>query len=159
MGAGFRPWSEPLVVGGRDIQRAVTLKIGSLEETIFVSIDAGVEVQRPRIREVAMPPQPECVPASSGGRIVPPLKIRDVRPEYPPSLRGTGTTGVVVLNTTIDADGYVSDVEVSKEAHPELVDAAIAAVRDWRFTHTLLNCTPIPVSMMVTLTFGQRPAR
>jgi TonB family protein len=155
-GPGFRPSSEPLVVGTRDIQRAVTLKIGSLQESLFVSMDGSVEEQRPRIREVAMPAPPECAAVDTGGRIVPPLKIRDVRPEYPSSLRGTGTAGVVVLNTTIGADGYVSDVDVAGEAHPELAAAAIAAVRDWRFTHTLLNCAPVPVSMTVTVTFGRK---
>jgi TonB family protein len=155
-GPGFRPSSEPLVVGTRDIQRTVTLKIGSLQETLFVSIDASVEEQRPRIRDVGMPAPRECAVVDTGGRIVPPLKVRDVRPEYPASLRGTGTAGVVVLNTTIGADGYVSDIDIDGEAHPELAAAAIAAVRDWRFTQTLLNCAPVPVSMTVTVTFGRK---
>ena len=87
---------------------------------------------------------------------MPPLKIRDVRPEYPSSLRDAGATGEVVLNTTIGADGYVTDVEVARETNPELSSVAIAAVRDWRFTQTLLNCAPVPVSMMVTVTFGKK---
>jgi TonB family protein len=150
---GFRASSEPLVVGTRNIQRAVTLKIGSLQETLFVAVDADEE--RPTIREVALPPEPECTSSATGGRLMAPKKIRDVRPEYPSALRSMGIGGAVVLNTTIDADGYVSEVDVAGEAHPELANAAIAAVRDWRFTRTLLNCAPVPVSMVVRVTFGE----
>ena len=85
---------------------------------------------------------------------MPPLKIRDVRPEYPSSLRDAGVAGEVLLNATIGPDGYVSDVELVRDAHPELAGAAIAAVRDWRFTQTLLNCAPVPVTMTVSVSFA-----
>jgi len=32
-------------------------------------------------------------------------------------------------------------------------DAAVTAVREWRYTQTLLNCTPIEVQMTVTTRF------
>jgi hypothetical protein len=44
------------------------------------------------------------------------------------------------------------------DAHPELVHAAIAAVRDWRYTQTLLNCQPIEVTMTVTTNFREMKA-
>jgi protein TonB len=53
----------------------------------------------------------------------------------------------------------VEDVRVLRSVQL-LDDAAIEAVRQWRFTPTLLNGEPIPVVMTVTVTFtlGQQPA-
>jgi protein TonB len=36
---------------------------------------------------------------------------------------------------------------------PELNDAALEAVRQWKFTTTLLNGVPVPVIMTVTVNF------
>jgi protein TonB len=100
----------------------------------------------------------ECVASSSGGRIVPPKKIRDVAPMYPVALRGSRTAGTVEMEATIGTDGYVNDIRVTGDAHPELVHSAIAAVRDWRFTPTLLNCQPVEVTMTVSATFREMKA-
>ena len=111
----------------------------------------------PRTKEVPMPAPKECVPSSAGGRIVPPKKIRDVAPIYPVALRGTGTGGTVVMEGRIGMDGYVGDIRLIGDAHPELTHSAIAAVRDWRFTQTLLNCQPVEVTMTITTTFREMP--
>ncbi len=42
-------------------------------------------------------------------------------------------------------DGYVADVRLVGDAQPDLAQSAIAAVREWRYTETLLNCTPVEV--------------
>jgi outer membrane biosynthesis protein TonB len=44
-------------------------------------------------------------------------------------------------------------VQVVAPAHPDFNAAALAAVRQWRFDSTLLNCMPIEVSMTVTVNF------
>ena len=78
-----------------------------------------------------------------------PVKVYDVRPEYPEEARKQGVSGVVVLELTIDPDGHVSDVEVlrvgltgvepdveKRGAIPALDKAAIDAVRQWRYEPT-----------------------
>jgi beta-lactamase regulating signal transducer with metallopeptidase domain len=158
---GFKEINDVVVVAGRNLQRNVALKIGSLQETIFVGFDPTEKVAdnrpspAPRVNEVPMPAPKECVPSSAGGRIVPPKKIRDVVPIYPVALRGTGTGGTVVMEARLGLDGYVGDITVTKEAHPELIQSAIAAVRDWRFTQTLLNCQPVEVTMTITTSFRE----
>ena len=72
-------------------------------------------------------------------------KVRDVTPQYPPVLRGSGTEGTVKLEGTIGLDGYLGDIRIVGDAQPDLAHAAIAAVREWRFTETLLNCEPTEV--------------
>jgi protein TonB len=63
--------------------------------------------------------------------------------------------GVVILETTIDGDGRVSDVRVLRSI-PELDQAAMDAVRQWEFTPTLLNGAPTPVVVTVTVQFTLR---
>ena len=85
------------------------------------------------------------------------MKLVDVRPEYPPSLSDVqGESRVVHLEANIRTDGYVGDVRVVSSADPDVENAAIAAVRQWQFTPTYLNCVPIEVKMNVSLTFKPR---
>lgn len=85
------------------------------------------------------------------------MKIVDVRPEYPAALRSAKVGGTVELAARIGTDGSVVEVRgTDPSAHPELVSAAIDAVREWRFDETLLNCVPIEVSMTVTVSFKPR---
>ena len=55
-----------------------------------------------------------------------------VPPVYPPALRAAGIEGNVTLRVTIEKDGSVSDVE-NWAGDPQLAQAAIEAVRRWRF--------------------------
>ena len=41
----------------------------------------------------------------------------------------------------------------SSRVHPDLDNAAIEAVRQWQFDGTLLNCTPVEVTMNVAVDF------
>jgi hypothetical protein len=158
---GFQEVKDSITIAGKNLQRNVALRVGRLQETIIVSFDPAEKAAAtpapvsPRIKEVPMPAAKECVPSATGGRIVPPKKIRDVAPIYPVALRGTGTGGTVVMEGRLGVDGYVNDIRVIGEANPELVHAAIAAVRDWRFTQTLLNCQPIEPSITITTSFRE----
>ena len=162
---GFQEVKDAITISGRNVQRNVGLKLGRLQETIFVSFDPSEKVgdnrapqPAPRVAEAPIKAPKECAASSSGGRIVPPKKVRDVAPMYPVALRGTRTAGTVEMEATIGTDGYVNDIRVTGDAHPELVHSAMAAVRDWRFTPTLLNCQPVEVTMTVTTTFREMKA-
>ena len=58
-----------------------------------------------------------------------------------------------MLDVLIGEDGSVRDVKVMRSV-PLLDAAAIEAVRQWRFTPTLLNGLPVQVIMTVTVTFN-----
>jgi TonB family protein len=142
---GFRPLRQDFELrAARDWDRAITLQVGELQETITVRENrAG---------------SPEAPPASNrvrvGGNIRAPMKIKDVRPSFPASMRDAGQTGVVPLEAIIGRDGTVSSVRVlSAQAHPDFAVAAIDAVRQWRFTPTLLNGEAVEVVMRVSVTF------
>ena len=84
---------------------------------------------------------------------MPPKKLRDFAPIYPVNLRGTGTNGTVVMQGRIGARWLVRDIRMVGDAHPDLAQAAIAAVREWRYSETLLNCAPVEVGMTITANF------
>lgn len=161
-GNGFQLIKDAVVAAGRNLQREYELKLGTLQETINVRVSADTTGQGPRdvptvLAERPAPPRKECVVSADGGRIVPPRKIRDARPYYPSALGGTTTVGVVQLEALIGVDGYVTSVFPTGEAQPDLAQSAMAAVREWRYTETLLNCTPVEVKMMVTVNFTNEP--
>ena len=92
-------------------------------------------------------------PIRIGGDVPLPRKIHDVPPVYPPAARTAGVQGLVVLEATIDPTGEVSDIKVRKSV-PELDEAAIAAVDQWKYEPTLVDGVPVPVAMRITLNFG-----
>lgn len=79
-------------------------------------------------------------------------------PVYPRIGQSAGVEGIVILDAVIDLDGTVRDVRVLRPV--ALLDqAAIDAVREWRFTPTLLNGVPVPIIMTVTVNFTLSASR
>lgn len=87
-----------------------------------------------------------------GGNIKAPTKIRDVRPVYPALAQQARVSGMVIVEARIGTDGSVEAVQVLRSI-PLLDEAAIEAVRQWKFTPTLLNGVPVPVMMTMTVNF------
>ncbi len=57
-----------------------------------------------------------------------------------------------MLEATIDPGGNVTGVAILRSV-PMLDQAAIDAVRQWKYTPTLLNGAPVSVLMTVTVNF------
>jgi protein TonB len=104
------------------------------------------------IADPVPPPPPPPSPVPVGGHIRPPQKITDVPPVYPAIARAARVEGIVILEVVIGADGSVRDPRVLRSI-PLLDAAAVEAVRQWRFTPTLLNGEPVPVVMTITVSF------
>jgi protein TonB len=99
------------------------------------------------------PPPPPVKPLRLHEGIQPPRKTVDVSPTYPALARMIHVEGVVILEAVIDARGTVESVRVLRSI--QLLDqAAVDAVRHWRFTPALLNGEPVPVVMTVTVKFS-----
>ena len=80
-----------------------------------------------------------------GGGLMPPKKLKDVSPGYPPIAQQARVQGVVILEARIDESGYVSDAKVRRSI-PLLDQAAIDAVKQWQYTPTLMNGVAVPSS-------------
>jgi protein TonB len=88
-----------------------------------------------------------------GGNIKAPVKVRDVRPAYPPLAQAANVTGVVIIEVRIGIDGRVETAHVIKSI-PLLDQAALDAVKLWEFTPTLMNGQPVPIIMTTTINFS-----
>jgi TonB family protein len=132
----------------RDWDRAITLQVGELKESI--------SVRERRITGPVGPSQPQLPkPIRVGGNIKVPTKTLDVKPVYPKTMREAGREGIVPIEAIIGPDGSVTSVRVvSADVHPDFAIAAADAVRQWKFTPTLLNGTPVEVVMTVKVQFS-----
>lgn len=99
------------------------------------------------------PPAPPSQPIHLHSGMQPPRKIVDATPAYPTIARTAKVEGVVILEAVIDATGGVESVRVLRSI-PLLDQAAVDAVRQWRFTPTLLNGVAVPIVMTVTVNFA-----
>lgn len=107
------------------------------------------------------PPPPPDDPASlrpvrALGYWTSPTKLVDARPAMPEAARQAGLRGVVILELTIDEAGNVAHARVLRSI-PLLDDAALAAVKQWKYAPTLLNGVPVPIVATVTVTFPPAP--
>ena len=85
-----------------------------------------------------------------GGNIKAPRKLNHVPPQYPQAMADAGLEGVVPVEAVIGKDGSVTAVRVvSAQVHPEFARAAENAVREWKFSPTLLNGVAVEVRMTV----------
>jgi len=132
----------------RDWERAVTLQIGVLSETVQISANRAI------LPKQLKPSSSDSERVRVGGSIRAPKKEVHIAPVYPPAMIAAGLSGVVPVEAIIGVDGTVSSVRVlSAQVHPDFAMAAVDAVRQWRFTPTLLNDVPVEVAMTVTLRF------
>jgi len=78
--------------------------------------------------------------------------MKQTIPSYPPMARTARVEGSVILEADITESGALENVTVI-EGHPMLVDAAIEAVRKWRYAPAKLNGKPTRSSVHVTVNF------
>jgi len=98
------------------------------------------------------PPAIKATPIRQGGVAQAAMLIHQVKPEYPHLAKVTGTQGVVLLDAVIDKEGSIQSLRVIS-GHPLLTQAALDAVKQWRYRPTLLNGEPVEVSTTITVTF------
>lgn len=79
--------------------------------------------------------------------------VRRVTPMYPEEARRAKREGVVSLGVTIAEDGTVKDVNV-RAGDPLLADAAVEAVKLWRYKPFVVQGTAVEVPTVITVTFA-----
>ena len=99
------------------------------------------------------PKKPTVAPTRIGGDVLSARLLRQVNPTYPPMARTARVQGVVVLEVQVDEDGDVTEV-VIKSGPALLQKAAADAVKQWKYSPTMLNGEPIPVLAEVRVTFN-----
>jgi protein TonB len=103
------------------------------------------------------PPPPPAPPAPQqpvriGGQINAPELLHRVEPVYPDLAVMAKVGGTVILEAVVASDGTVETVKVLRTVK-FLDQAAIDAVKQWRYRPLVLNGVPTPFILTVTLTF------
>jgi TonB family protein len=108
---------------------------------------AELEAQLPAKETVVVQPQLK-VPADAMERRI----IHRVMPEYPELARRAGVQGTVVLETVVSVEGAVTQVK-SVSGPEALSQAAMDAVRWWRYEPYSVNGQPATVETTVAIDF------
>ena len=94
-----------------------------------------------------LPSLTRSVSGFSGGALV-----HRVYPVYPPQALSMRISGTVVVQATIAEDGSVRDLKV-KSGHPALAQAAMDAVKHWRYDPFLMNGRPFQKEVDISINF------
>jgi protein TonB len=81
------------------------------------------------------------------------MVVRRVQPAYPQMAKIARVQGAVVLAAIIGKDGTIQNLHVVQSASPLLNQAAIDAVKQWRYRPYILNGEPVEVDTTVTVNF------
>ena len=150
---GFSGSRRRIILPGGGMTISLQAQVGTLQETVSVTGPGATDEKR--YEESAVAPGPGvCTPSAAGGQITPPMKIRDVRPRYRQEWNANRLEGVILMQARIGTDGKVRNVDVISAVNADLEDVAIAAVSQWEFTPTYLNCEAVEVQMYVTVKFS-----
>lgn len=103
--------------------------------------------------DTAPPPPPPAKPVRVGGEISAPKLAYRVEPEYPSIAVAAQMEGTVILEATVDETGEVRDAKVLR-SRGILDAAALEAVQQWRYEPLMLNGTPTPFVLTVTVSFS-----
>lgn len=89
----------------------------------------------------------ELSPEAAAGSL-----LHRVEPEYPEAARQQGIQGTVVLDVRIGRDGGIQDMK-AVSGQSVLTDAAMNAVKQWRFRPRMQSGQPVEMQTRVTLNF------
>jgi len=92
-------------------------------------------------------------PLHIGGDVATPRILQRAFPDYPPLARRAQVEGVVVLEAVIHRDGTVGDIRVVRGLRLGCSEAAVDALRRWRFTPGTRHGEPVDVYMTLDVTF------
>lgn len=101
---------------------------------------------------IAPPKEPVKVVVRVGGKVRPPRAVYRPAPAYPPLAKQARVSGDVVVDTILDENGNVTNMKILS-GPPLLYEAAMEALKQWRYQPTYLNDQPVSVELIVTINF------
>ncbi len=111
--------------------------------SLLLSAPALAQAPEPPVPPGGEQPNPNAQPTITK----PPALVRQVDAQYPAEALAQGLTASVRLIITIAEDGSVSDVQPTEPAGHGFDEAAIAAVRQFRFSPAEVDGVPAPVQV------------
>ena len=133
------------------VQHAASDDAGSAPSMEGGESSAGELQQMSSAANIA-PPLPPPARIKVGGDVKSPVLISSVMPIYPSMAKSSGIAGNVVLQASISPAGIVVATKVLS-GPPVLRQAAVDAVRRWKYRPAMLNGDPVAVDITVTMAF------
>ncbi len=87
-----------------------------------------------------------------GGYVQAARVIKKVQPSYPEKARSEHISGTVKIHAIIGKDGQITYINGVRGVC-SLAESAVAAVRQWRYSPTLFNGTPVEVDTEIDVNF------
>ncbi|MBI5281217.1 MAG: TonB family protein [Candidatus Solibacter usitatus] len=138
-----------VVEGGASQPLQIMLMTGRVHETVNVVGEGG---PKPAVAPLAPGQAPTRIRV--GGSVQAVKLVTKVTPKYPPSCKAEGIQGSVLMRAVIGKDGSVLNLEVLNQiVDPRLVEAAVEAVKQWRYQPTLLNGEPVEILTEIDVNF------
>lgn len=158
----FRTWRfKPATQKGKKVDfkynAGIEFRINSPIEQVAapqvaeVSLPAGQPAPSLPEPPAASPPPAAGRPLAYGGEFTPPVRITMVWPQKPQGAQMV--KGEVKLQLAVGADGNVREVEVLEGLPQGVTEAAIEAVRQWKFKPARQSGEPVAVYHRVSLRF------
>jgi TonB family protein len=92
-------------------------------------------------------------PTLKRSQVAPSELISRVSPVYPANAKRYGFFGAVLVSAKVNKNGTVSDVKVLR-GNPVLGDAAVDAVKRWRYKPATSDGVPIDSTVQITINFN-----
>lgn len=124
------------------------------EEPFRLEVDEDVIFDVPEGAPEAAQPDPrydQVLPL--GGDVQKPVKVHAPAPVYTELARRARIQGIVILQAVIDREGAVVSAEIVRGLPMGLNEAALEAVRQWRYEPATLQGRPVAVQFNLTVKF------
>jgi TonB family protein len=132
--------------------QSASVSAPALSETTTPNVAPDASLGAGLVPNVAAQPAAPAPAAPVGGEVKPARLVSQVPPVYPPIAKSQHVAGDVRIDALIDANGRVSSMKAIS-GPPMLHQAAMDALRQWKYEPATLNGTAVPMHLTVTIQF------
>jgi TonB family protein len=120
----------------------------------FAYVDGAFRfILPPKLEADVFPAILKTLRTKLSGKVQAAKVINRVQPNYPDKARHERLQGTVTLHALIAEDGSIKNLYVLK-GYCSLAEASLAAVKQWRYTPTLLDGQPVEVDTTIQVIFS-----
>lgn len=140
------------VVKGESAPLVLVLQTGKVTETVNVNGTGTPAVAPPSMASG----EPKRIQV--GGNVQGTRLIAKKLPSYPAECKAAGIQGSVMFRAVISKEGDILNLtQINQIVDRRLVDAAMEAVKQWKYQPTLLNGNPVEVITEIDVNFTLAP--
>jgi protein TonB len=147
-------------LGAQQLDKAKQLATAAREtgvrsqDNAIAQLERDIDAARSRAAAAASKPVVAAAAAPAPVAATSLKRTKTVGPEFPESARRKGITGWVEVVFTVTPKGTVADAEVRSSSPEEVFDdAALRAVKQWRFEPATKDGQPVATRTMIRLKF------